>query len=238
MRLFPYYGSKNKAAKKYPAPIFDKIIEPFAGAAGYSCLYHDRDVFLYDKNPIIVGVIRFLIDASKSDILGLPIIAPGESVDDYNLTLEQKHLIGFWLNNGTTSPCKRLSSWGRSLWPDLPVCFWGSKCRERLSNDVMLIKHWKVFLSDYVDIGNERATWFIDPPYINDGLHYKKSSSAINYSVLADFCKSRDGHVIVCENGDAAWLPFVPVYSVTGSGRGRNKKVETLWTNVENENDD
>ena len=90
MRLFTYYGSKNKAAKKYPAPIFDKIIEPFAGAAGYSCLYHDRDVVLYDNNPVIVGVIRFLIEASKSDILSLPIIPPGVSVDDYDISTEAK----------------------------------------------------------------------------------------------------------------------------------------------------
>ena len=234
MRLFPYYGSKNKAAKKYQAPIFDKIIEPFAGAAGYSCLYHDRNVVLYDNNPVIVGVIRFSIEASKSDILSLPIIAPGESVDDYDISTEAKHLIGFWLNNGTSSPCKRLSAWGRSLWPNMPVYFWGEKCRERLSNDVMKIKHWRVHLSSYINVENERATWFIDPPYIKDGIHYKKDSSAIDYLCLADFCKSRGGQVIVCENGDASWLPFEPIYSVTGSGRGRNSKVETMWTNMEN----
>ena len=233
MRLFPYYGSKIRAAKKYPAPIFDKIIEPFAGAAGYSCLYYDRDVILYDKNPVVVGVIRFLIEASRDDILSLPIIEPGASVDDYDINDDAKHLIGFWLNNGASSPCKRLSAWGRSLWPNLPVYFWGERCRERLSNDVMNIKHWRVHLSDYANIKNERATWFIDPPYVKDGIHYKKSSRAIDYSELAAFCKSRDGQVIVCENGEANWLPFEPIYSVKGSGRGRNDKVETMWTKLE-----
>lgn len=39
--MWSYYGTKKKIAKYYPSPQYDKIIEPFAGAAQYS-LYGDK----------------------------------------------------------------------------------------------------------------------------------------------------------------------------------------------------
>jgi site-specific DNA-adenine methylase len=33
--MFSYYGSKSKIIDHYPAPKFNKIIEPFAGSARY-----------------------------------------------------------------------------------------------------------------------------------------------------------------------------------------------------------
>ena len=36
--LFCYFGSKYRAAPHYPKPLYPHIIEPFAGAAGYSLL--------------------------------------------------------------------------------------------------------------------------------------------------------------------------------------------------------
>jgi len=47
--MFSYYGSKSKLAQHYPTPKYDTIVEPFAGAAGYS-LYGDnwkKNVLLY-----------------------------------------------------------------------------------------------------------------------------------------------------------------------------------------------
>ena len=35
--LFPFYGSKWRDAKRYGAPVFGHVVEPFAGSAGYSC---------------------------------------------------------------------------------------------------------------------------------------------------------------------------------------------------------
>lgn len=49
--MWTYYGTKKKIAKYYPKPKYDKIIEPFCGAAQYS-LYDDnwkKDVLLIDK---------------------------------------------------------------------------------------------------------------------------------------------------------------------------------------------
>lgn len=234
MRLFPYYGSKVKNAKKYSPPKYGCIVEPFAGAAGYSCLYHDRRIVLCEKNPVIFGVIKYLIGATRNDILNLPLLSPNDSVDDFDISDDEKNLIGFWLNSGCTSPAKRLSSWGRSLYPELPVNFWGKKCRERLSQDVEKIKHWEVVCADYRDLtapSDEEITWFVDPPYIGAGSHYKEPSKNIDYGLLADWCRSRVGQVIVCENDGADWLDFRPMYSITGQGRGRNKRVEVVWEN-------
>ena len=58
-----YFGGKWRAAPHYPAPIHSTIVEPFAGAAGYSTRYPDRQVVLIDKDPVIVGLWRYLTRA-------------------------------------------------------------------------------------------------------------------------------------------------------------------------------
>ena len=53
-----YYGGKWRAAPLYPAPMHSTIIEPFAGAAGYSMRYPDRDVILVERYPVIAVLRR------------------------------------------------------------------------------------------------------------------------------------------------------------------------------------
>jgi len=52
--MFYYYGAKNLLSKHYPEPVFDTIIEPFAGSAAYSCYHLFRDkrfnAIIYDKD--------------------------------------------------------------------------------------------------------------------------------------------------------------------------------------------
>lgn len=38
----------------------------------------------------------------------------------------------------------------------------------------------------------------------------------IDYVELADWCKSRNGEIIVCENSKADWLDFVPIAKLKG----------------------
>lgn len=103
--LFPFYGSKWRDAKRYPAP-GDHVVEPFAGSAGYSVFYEPSRVTLYDKDPIIVGVWDYLIRVSSAEVLSLPDLDVGQSVDDFPLPQEAKWLIGFWLNRGSAQPKK------------------------------------------------------------------------------------------------------------------------------------
>ena len=77
------------------------------------------------------------------------------------------------------------------------------------------------------DINKLCATWFIDPPYQYGGQHYRYSFNG--YVDLAEYCKTRQGQVIVCENTKAEWLDFVPLKEVHGQ---LNTTVEAIWTNM------
>src|SRR3990167_8941757 len=48
--FWTYYGGKWKVGPRYPVPLHDTIIEPFAGAAGYSLRYFDRKIILIEKD--------------------------------------------------------------------------------------------------------------------------------------------------------------------------------------------
>jgi len=96
--FFTFYGGKWRAAPHYDGPIYDTIVEPFAGAAGYSVRYFDRKVILVEKDPVVASVWRFLIRSSASDIRNLPLIDMDQSVEDLRVCEEAKRLIGFWLN--------------------------------------------------------------------------------------------------------------------------------------------
>lgn len=91
-----FYGGKWRVAKHYPEPNHGRIVEPFAGSAGYALRYPRKQVLLIDADPIIAGVWRYLIHTTEEEIRSLPTRV--ESVDDYpSLPQEARWLIGFWL---------------------------------------------------------------------------------------------------------------------------------------------
>lgn len=98
--FFTYFGGKYRAAPHYPKAVFDTIVEPFAGAAGYSLRYHRRRVILVDADPIIVGLWKYLIAVSPEDVRRLPLVGDDETVDNLDVCQEARWLIGFWLNKG------------------------------------------------------------------------------------------------------------------------------------------
>ena len=50
----------------------------------------------------------------------------------------------------------------------------------------------------------------------------------IDYSALADWCHSRKGQVIVCENEGADWLPFERLCEQVGANRAK-RSMEVIW---------
>ena len=68
-----YFGSKYRSAKMYPDPSCNVIVEPFAGAAGYSLMHHKKKVMLFEKNDILCQMWNWLINASPSDVYDLPV---------------------------------------------------------------------------------------------------------------------------------------------------------------------
>lgn len=217
--FFCFYGGKWRIAPKYDPPRFNTIIEPFAGAAGYSTRYYDRKVILIEKDPIIAALWEYLIKVSSGEIRSLPLIF--DDVRDLNIPNEAKSLIGFWLNKGSNRPCNVPSKWMRE--GTRPKSFWGKEIRERIANQVALIKHWEIRNGDFWDIDNPEATWFIDPPYQIAGKHY--AYNEIDYRLLGEWCKTRDGQVIVCEAQGATWLDFAPFTKAAANRSKHGKKV-------------
>ena len=53
----------------------------------------------------------------------------------------------------------------------------------------------------------------------------------IDFPALGEWCRTRSGQVMVCENVGATWLPFTPFRDIKGTaGRGRTGvSKEALW---------
>lgn len=228
--FFKYFGSKYRIGAKYPQPEYDVIIEPFAGAAGYSLNHYQKNVILYDLDPIICGVWDYLIKAEPKDILRLP-----TAFDDIrNLTgicQEERWLMGFWVNN-SSRPCNVPGAWMKD--GTCPGSFWGERKKESIVSHLQYIKHWKIKNCSYENIPNEDpACWFIDPPYQEAGKHYTCGSSGIDFVQLGKWCMERNGQYIVCEAEGADWLEFKPFLIAQATPGKYRKKIskEVIFTN-------
>jgi site-specific DNA-adenine methylase len=223
--MFSYYGSKSKIVHLYPTPKFDKIIEPFAGSARYSLRFWQKDVLLVDKYPVIVDVWNYLKNASEKDILGLPKLQKGEDLRNYNLSNVERDFLGFLVCGGVESPRYKVASFdGVNVPKDL----------KKIASQLFKIRHWNIKLDSYENLENENATWFVDPPYMFGGEHYKQSNKNLDFKKLGEWCKSRSGQTIVCENSKADWLDFKPIIKMQGT---IHKTMEVIWSNVPTEFD-
>jgi len=217
--MFSYYGSKSKIVDYYPPPKHKRIIEPFAGSARYSLKYWQNDVLLVDKYPVIIEVWNYLKNASEQDILKLPRLNTGQTIDDFKLSDIERKFMGFMVQDGTTG-MRRTASYFAVKRMDEKFSF--------IIKNLHKIKHWEIRLDSYENLINEEATWFVDPPYQFGGHEYKMSNKNINFKELAEWCESRNGQVIVCENTKADWLPFKPMKEMQGT---MFKTTEAIWSN-------
>lgn len=217
--MFSYYGSKGKIAKLYPPPAHGHIIEPFAGSARYAMLYPDREVTLVDKFHKIVAVWRYLRQASTADILSLPDIEPNDDLRNHTqLSDAERWFIGFQLNGGTSDTRYKVTGTGTfNRW---------RTGKKRIAEDVNKIRHWNIVHGDFQCLANVEATWYVDPPYQFGGQEYKHPFKKLDVVELAQFCTSRRGQVIVCENTKANWLPFRPLVEHRGSNF---TTTEAIW---------
>ncbi len=205
--FFSYYGGKWRIAKQYQSPIYDVVVEPFAGSAGYAIRHQSKNIILVEKDKVVSSVWKYLINANKNDIYNLPLEIHSDGLRHMDIPDGAKALIGFWLNKGTVAPANTPGAWMRS--GINPKSFWGSEIRQRIAEQVPHIKHWKLIEGDYTQApSSQECTWFIDPPYQRAGVHYKMNE--IDYTTLGQWCLSLKGQVIVCEEQGAEWLPFIP----------------------------
>jgi site-specific DNA-adenine methylase len=218
--MFSYYGSKSKVVDLYPSPKFGKIIEPFAGSARYSLKYFDRDVLLVDKYDVIIKIWQYLQQASEKDIMSLPEPSYKESIEQFNLSEGERLLMGFLVAGAVRRPQKIVQKFS-----DIP------RSKKQIASQLFKIRHWKFQQGDYRKIENEQSTWFIDPPYQFGGELYNvcERESKIDFQSLGEWCQSRNGQIIVCENSKANWLPFYPMREMSGA---YSKTKEVIWSNM------
>lgn len=225
-----YYGGKWRAAPRYPRPLHDTIVEPFAGAAGYSLRYPHKRVILVEKYSVIAELWRYLIAAKESEILAIPCV---DAVDDLPTWVPAgaRSLVGFAMNDGVTSPCRMLSAGRRKMQAlGRRLDGWTEAKRYYAARGVSGIRHWTVIEGEYTAAPDIEATWFVDPPYEGAGVHYKHPSTAIDFPALGSWCRSRLGQTIVCENVGASWLPFRPFGRETRNPMSNAASREAIWT--------
>lgn len=220
--FFPFYGSKWRDARRYAAP-YGAVYEPLAGSAGYATYYNPPAVTLLDVDPVIIGVWSYLVRVTPAEVLALPDLAVGESVDTLRVPQEARWLIGFWLNRGSAQPKKSRTAF--STRTERSQLVWSERARVRIAAQVESIRHWRVIHGSYETAPRDEATWFVDPPYVDKGRYYR--FNRVDYAALGAWCRELPGSVIVCEQDGANWLPFEPLATIK-STRGTSAEVVFL----------
>jgi len=224
--IFPFFGGKWRGARLYRQPERDHVIEPFAGSAGYSSFWEPKKVTLIEIDPVIAGVWKYLLRASSSEIMSLPVDI--DHVDEVHACQEARWLIGFHLDVGRTKPAICRSGWGQAQknWKGgTPV--WSASTRLRIARQVEKIRDWRIIEGSYENAPDVDAHWFIDPPYQATGHAY--SYADIDYAALGEWCLQRRGFVQVCEGDGADWLPFGPGPILTTTIRKKEFSTESLF---------
>ncbi len=192
--LFKCFGSKWQAAKRYPAPEHDHIIEPYAGGAGYSLNYCDKKVTIWDADPHLSELWRWLISsASAQDVRDIPIgLSVGTDIRTLGLSRGQQLLLKNWQRTNNVGNCWTISPWGSSPGQ------WTESTRSRVADEVHAVKHWCLWATSWsIEMP---ATWFVDPPYLYN-YRYSRALPEFNHLTLAANVGQIDSRslVIVCE---------------------------------------
>lgn len=229
-----YYGGKWRLAPRYPKPRYNTIIEPFAGAAGYSLRYPERDVILVEKYHVIAEIWRYLIGVSVDEVMAIPCVEAIADLPDW-VPQAARWLVGFNLNSATTTPCNVLSAGARRMNAregHTSSYGWSSQKRAIVAAQVQTIRHWRVIEGEFSAAPNTAATWFIDPPYAGrPGQSYKHGSNTLDYAALGVWCGLRRGQTIVCEASGADWLPFSGFQGTRSVGA--RQSAEAVWLKCE-----
>jgi hypothetical protein len=213
--VFYYFGRKGDLAKTYPEPLYDLVIEPFAGSMAYTLFHRPKMALGIEANERVVDLWWRLRDMSMREIRAMPVPEIGERTDDLywvlasasNTSLEVRGRTVTWFMDMRLERQKRLT----------------------IKHHAYVRGHVLYQHGDYTDAPDIEATWFIDPPY--EGVT-GYGNEPLDYAALAEWVLSRRGQVIVCEGAQGSWLPFQDHHVLRGvnSGQGGTAHREQAWT--------
>lgn len=214
--MFPYFGRKLRHASKYPTPVFDTIVEPFAGSLSFSLFHRPRRAVGIEADERVVELFNrgMRIGVGAEPMPERPEV--GSKTDDLLVKLASYSEHG--LTSGTMTVSTRM------------VRDWDSMTANLALAGAWAWEHVGYHLGSYLDAPDIEATWFIDPPYqFANRRGYRHGAAGVDFQQLAEWVRSRRGQVIVCEQAGADWLPFRPLYDLN-SHRG-SRSTEVVWTN-------
>lgn len=226
---FRYYGGKKSLSRKYAPPVYDTIIEPFAGSAGYALRYATlaTRVILIEKNENVYRLWKRLqADDALEDLMSIPMPIKGERTSEPLIKAA-----------GNQSNPRAYNDTSHNIVTDRMVSDWPS-ARNTLIKNLPLIKEWEIIHGDYTESPDLEATWFVDPPYWvppdrrgTRGDCYACGAADIDFDALASWCRDRRGQTIVCEQDGATWLPFRPfaLANTTQAKIGGDMRLEVVW---------
>ena len=135
---------------------------------------------LVDKYHIIVRTWKWLQQCSENDIRKLPILKLGETLDNFDLSEDEKIFLGFIVQRGTTGLGKTVSSYAvDGIATQL----------NNVATQLHRIRHWEIMEASYEDLENEEATWFIDPPYQFGGTDTSATTNKLTFKILLNGVK-------------------------------------------------
>ncbi len=154
--MFNYFGNKARLAKTYQPPQHGWIVEPFAGAAGYSCYWLTQQpnlqAHLVDNDHLVVEIWRRLLAMDPTELRDYPDPVKGTFTDDpIYLTAT--------VSGGSWGAAFKGNSYNITTWMarDFP-----SK-KVRMAEMLSQIKgRILVTQTDYRNLSNDEATWFVD----------------------------------------------------------------------------
>lgn len=217
--MFPYFGGKTATAKRYPPPEYPIVVEPFAGSAGYSTFHRAalEQVLLFDVDDVVAATWERLLSMSPEEVMEIPLPVKGEYSTD--------PLYALAVGNTVTIRSFKITE-------RMVIRFEG--VRRRLAGLVDECRYFEFTHGPWQAAPDIEATWFIDPPYqpkFSDprkaGGAYRYGNSGINFEKLGEWCLSRKGQVIVCDEGGADWLPWTEEFVTTD--QRNNKRVEVIY---------
>jgi hypothetical protein len=218
--MFSYFGSKARLAPTYQSPRHELIIEPFAGAAGYSMYWlaqrSDLRAVLIDADTLVVEMWRWLLGMEPADLWDYPPPVEGERTKDLMY-------LACMVSSGSWN--RRAADLDYVITPWMARDFYH---RRQVMAQTLSAVRGRVAIQhgDYTEAPTREATWFIDPPYQREGIHYSLGNR-LDFEALGEWARSRQGQVIVCETVGADWMDFEP--HVSNQTVTNVTSIEAVW---------